>query len=599
MLFEEIQQPSNGTSSATWSSLLNSSKAWCTAMEDRRMKASSSTAADWHCSEGYKGNLCGVCTKGYGMARMFTCNKCLPSGVIAVLYVLSAIVMIIAVRIMAGFTLDDNRITNAPDEVTPILSTVSSTATCDVGASSNWTTATSVGPQQIDEPYCMDSKASANTRDLPTESDVPTGRLQRILYFVVLMEPRDLTPWDVCKTLVVYLQYLLLVSKLRIQWPVTLSYPFTALAWIWSTSSSEVLALDCALRVASSDAGSKVPIPIQRMLVYVFVPVVLLLVLLLLEPLLTLLTPKLCRWYARLKELFTCMDDPESSSSSTLTVPHAASAMETSEEGNVQASLGLRCGVIAMVALFVSLPTVIGALLSMFMCINIDEEGYIPYGCTAAAIGSFWAYDLDQSCWKGYHKVWAFGFALPLSVLTCVVLPVGLAWFLMHNRSKLQNATFQERFGFLYRNYEPRCCAWESVSIAQTVALVCITVFGYTMGSYHQALVMNAVLALVLVLQMLYRPYRSQALHYLRVASCCCLLLTTYAAMSFFSFSTRVVVPEAYKLAMGAVVMVINLGFVLYALFLVVKAVNWQGVKASYTTIVDFLKGCTRCCGGG
>jgi hypothetical protein len=522
------------------------------------------------------------------MTQLFSCRKCLPVGTAAVLYLLSFIAMLVVVRLMGHFTLTDNLggskrkvdTSNASfkaqeSEVETALPITNNQEGLEAGSTNN--------------PFQPSTLARLR-------SGLSLQSLKSIL--VRAFKPsEELTPSDVCKTMVLYLQYLLLVSKMSIDWPVTLTYPFAALSWLWATSSSEVLSLECVLGAGSAASGNpSVPIQIQRVMLYILGTVALLIVLLLLELVVTRAVRFVLRPVHGTGLLPTSSQPAESCplpEQGPEVIPDEAAAAASVV---TPTSLGLRCAVLAMVALYVFLPTMIRGLLSMFMCVGIDNIAYIPYGgFTAAAPGSHWAYDLNQVCWKGYHRAWALGFALPLSLLLCVVLPVVLAGFLLFNTAKLQNAMFQARYGFLYHDYKPKCCAWESVVILQTVVVVCIAVFGYSMGAYYQALVMNAALACTLMLQVVLTPYHSTQLHRLRMLSCCCLLFTSYVAMSFLPFGT-LAQSSVYKLAMGSVLLVVNLVFVLYALVMLLKAAKWHIVKATVTaTCVWFRRACGSC----
>jgi hypothetical protein len=516
------------------------------------------------------------------MTRVFECTQCFSTRTVAVLYAFSAVAIMLVVRLMGHFTLADNcaRMKASGSSVT-----TSATQAAAVAASNTASTPAAVSssgyPVGLRKSSVLQQHTSDSNSGVPRHAELAAGgsAIEKnrglLQHLLVSARTSELSPSDVCKSFVLYLQYLLLVAALQIDWPDTISYPYTALSWLWATSSSEVLSLECLIKATSSSAGTWVPVPIQRVLIYVFAPAVMLVVMLLLECLVT-FAVRAVRRHRRQRQ------------SPPQVLPRSHPISNRGGHGGgvvplgpgVSSSLGLRCLVLSMVTLYISMPTMLRALLSMFMCLGIDDPNYIPYGCATAAVsGRYWAYDLNQACWQGYHRSWALGFGLPLVLLLCILLPLGLAVFMLCNRAKLGDPSFQARFGFLYRDYMPRYCAWEAVMLMQTIVLVCVAVFGYVMVSYHQALVMNAALALIMLLQAIFKPYHSRPLHALRLISCCCLLFTSYGAMSFIPSYEGVTVSESYKLAMGAIITVVNSLFAVFAFVLLARAVNWEALK--------------------
>lgn len=345
------------------------------------------------------------------------------------------------------------------------------------------------------------------------------------------------------KCLVLYSQWLLLVASLNIEWPPAVAYPFRMLAWFWAPSNPETLSIDCLLTDSTT-----VPLAVQRVLFYVSVPVLLLAVLLLLELLLSKLKHK----------------------------PSAAAA----------ATLKDRLGSSAMVVMFFFLPGMLRIVFGLFACVPLDRPAAAPH--TAAAVGSFWVYNISTVCFAGWHRALFLGLGLPLLLLLCIGLPAAVVYITVSNRSCLDDRLFQQHWGFLTRAYRASRCWWEAVVICQTMALVAVSAFGANMGALIQAVVMTAVLAVFLYVLMVLKPYAYAHTGQAMLRGVQCLLLTSFVGHTFqltssdsmrYGATSESKQAAAYGLVMGILLLLINLAYVCSVLRQLLKLLNWQAVR--------------------
>jgi hypothetical protein len=171
--------------------------------------------------------------------------------------------------------------------------------------------------------------------------------------------------------------------------------PLQALAWFWSSATSNSLGLDCVL-----PHSSRVPVAIQKVLFGLLMPLAILAVLLCCEVLLS-----MCCWrlrFLRTQQRYVSMSD--------------------------------RFLSLSLCMSFLFLPTWTHAAFSLFTCVPLDIATDPPY--EANAVGSFWAQDMSERCYTigGYHMARALGLGIPLLLLLCVVLPLGLfGWMWLIN----------------------------------------------------------------------------------------------------------------------------------------------------------------------
>lgn len=253
------------------------------------------------CAPGYTGTLCATCQQGYGTTRQLTCGRCMPPGVLLALYILGALALMCIIRIMMYLsTSSDNKAikgwTAAALSRRPFSGTSSGqaarskdakdsagTAECSVSTAGTITSTTQ-------HPSCSSSVGA---------SPVPTSFASaHTLNTVVLQEQVPPLPSSILKVLILYMQYMLIIGSLAVDWPASMSRPFTALAGLWSTANPEAFMLDCLLPssrqakpgitsqltadVAAVEA-ERVPASMVQVLLYVAVPVVMYLAVLLLE----------------------------------------------------------------------------------------------------------------------------------------------------------------------------------------------------------------------------------------------------------------------------------------------------------------------------
>ena len=501
------------------------------------------------CTTGYEGNVCGICSIGFGMSKLFTCSKCYPKAALWALYAVAVLVISAVVRVLLTFTLEKSE----------------KAVRAELNLGAGQTAAAGLA-----EGTAVPEGTSSTGKLQPDTSDHYAG---------------SSAPGDVVKCVILYTQYIVLLASLQVNWPQVLSYPFQVLNWLSPASASQTVSLECVLR---GERGSLLPVGIAQLLVFFVLPLLVYAGLVLLE--------MLCRAVRA-----------SAGSSSSARCPSVKMGCLASGGQRVSAgsySLGAFSGILAMVVMFAFLPGLVRSALSLLMCLPLDDPAHIPYAYTGKANGTFWVSDLNQLCWSGYHRGWALGLGVPLTLLLCVVLPVAVFLTMFLHRNRLRDPAFRRHFGFLYHNYRPAYCAWETVVVLQTLCIVSISVYGLKLGAYYQALLMNAALAFMLLLLTACKPHASLQLHRLYQAALGCLLLTSYAAMSFLSVAATtsgnngVIISGSsssnsynqaaytvYKTTMGVIMLLANVTFMAYAVMVLLRSLQWGWLQAAVSEL--------------
>ena len=284
---------------------------------------------------------------------------------------------------------------------------------------------------------------------------------------------------------------------------------------MFAVGSGQALSLDCWLFYHFPQG--KMPLAMQRQMVYFLAPVVVLVAVVAL----LWLAWALRRWVV---PLVWCP-----------------------KEGATQqpaASVVRKLPVTLLVVGFYAYPTLLRASLSFFACLRIDRappEVQLPPGATAPLnhTAGYWVSDITQQCFSGYHKGWALGLGLPSVLLWCFAVPVAMGVGLFLCRAKADTDSFREHFGFLYRSYKPERMWWEAVWAARTVVLTLISVFAIPMERYFAVLSLHLVFLVSGALQIVFQPYAFPTLHRMHMISTSCLAATTMGALAMFAYDAQ------------------------------------------------------------
>ena len=381
-------------------------------------------------------------------------------------------------------------------------------------------------------------------------------------------------PSHLLRQLVLHGQYTLIIASVQAAdaWPPSITKPLQALAWVWSPASPETLAPDCLVT-----AGASVPPSVAKVVFYLIMPLVLLLLLLLLE---------------------TCL--------------HFVKAMPCirARQGGLayfytrasRGSLKDRLVAAGMVAMFFFLPSIVRTAFGLFACIMIDKPDTKPY--LTLALGAFWKHDTDQLCFAGWHRGFALGLGIPLLLLVCAV-PLFSLWKTLPNRHLLASPAWRKHYSFLVQYYKPRYIYWEAVVTTQTIGLVALSVFSYTLGPYYQALVMNVAIACIGLLLAFVRPLAHRDALNVAFASMSCLFLTSYSAMAFAQTTGRGggadlelsnAEAAAIPLLMGVWVVGAYVAFVAWVLWKLVKLIDWRRCLRAICNLCNRLCPCCPQC---
>ena len=331
---------------------------------------------------------------------------------------------------------------------------------------------------------------------------------------------------DMIKVLILFLQYLVIVSSLSVPWPTALAYLFRIAKFIFAASNGQFgsVSLECVLPQSSA-----VPVSVQRQLISLVAPVGILAGVSLLFTVVALAVRAIHAITERLPSTVRSMSSLSSGSHGVQSYLRSVGCIVLLQK------LPLMC----IVTLFFAYPFLVRVSLGMFACLQLDVSSnpHDPYPQFAVANASrgYWVHGMQQACFEGWHLPWALGLGLPGVLLFCVATPLALLIGLTVNKAKLQRANVKAHFGFLYRPYVEKRCWWEGLMTIQTMLLVMVSVFRYTLGGYYSALLVTLLFAGMASIQLIFKPFASKQLHVMQLVATGCLYLNGCIAQSLFS----------------------------------------------------------------
>jgi hypothetical protein len=365
-------------------------------------------------------------------------------------------------------------------------------------------------------------------------------------------------PAEMMRPLVLYFQYLLIISSMNADWPAPLAHCFHALAAAFAPASAQYLGVECLF---SSDGS--IPLSMKGVLFNLLAFPALLIVSLAIEA--------ACFLRARCAKRT------------------AAAARRV--------GLGPRVACSCMVAVLLYLPGIARTTFSILACVKLDAPVEPPF--VATAVGRFWLLDLQEQCFDAsgstYHRKWALALGIPLLLLVCGALPAVVLLVVLVNRNRLNEFRFKQKSGFLYKSYRSPCCFWEGVVTIQCLVLVAISVLGYRLGPFHQALVMTAAFAIIGLMLLACKPHNAQRAGTVHLQSIGCLMMTSFSALGFVPQSCIAAnTSSVVAMVLAALVLGVNAAFVAAVLWQLLRLVQWCRVYCVILQVVTCRKRATH-----
>ena len=220
----------------------------------------------------------------------------------------------------------------------------------------------------------------------------------------------------------------------------------------------------------------------------------------------------------------------------------------------------------AVLILYLFYPSLVRMAFSVLECENVCGEQWLHR-------------DQQEPCWSGRHLDFVLFISIPALFVFLILFPGLSTLFLWKRRHKLyrdRRMTF--RFGMLYSGYRREYWWWELLVLLRKFAIILIVTFGRNFGrQLHVAL---GALIIFYHLQHTAAPYPKtkdgMMLHKVELESIIVLLTMTWVAV-FFTVSHCEENDQSCKdfsLLLGVVLIIMNIVFLLKAMWFTVKKFN-------------------------
>jgi hypothetical protein len=196
-----------------------------------------------------------------------------------------------------------------------------------------------------------------------------------------------------------------------------------------------------------------------------------------------------------------------------------------------RAELEHRLRLLAYVVLGFFYPVLLRTSLSTFVCIEVEGT-------------RSWSVDMSMTCWRGQHLPWMICVGVFCGIVLVIAVPIlyCFTWLArkkdgdqqpdaqanMQDPSQLASSPSSRskpgtsRTGvdrvrhYLYGAYRERCKVWEGLLQIRLVCLVLISVASPSMGPYYTLLAYGGLLAALMMLHDLQKPYKDLGLQQLQ-----------------------------------------------------------------------------------
>ncbi|CAD8203419.1 unnamed protein product [Paramecium octaurelia] len=131
------------------------------------------------------------------------------------------------------------------------------------------------------------------------------------------------------------------------------------------------------------------------------------------------------------------------------------------------------------------------------------------------------------------HSAWMYKFALPISLLLGLIIPMSLLLFLYQNRQLFDKIPFRRHIGYLFNEYSVNRSFWEWVKLWKKTIIIVILIYFET-NVYFKGVLIGICLTIYQIITSTYLPYIYPKLNRLDLISGqFCLIAIFFAAVQY------------------------------------------------------------------
>ncbi|KAG2448430.1 hypothetical protein HYH02_006322 [Chlamydomonas schloesseri] len=514
------------------------------------------------CAPGYTGTLCAACQARYFINSEWECKRCPPLARTIGL----AIVAFLASVALVLYTTFTNAKENFGEDDEDAETLPSKTEDAAEEAASPR------GPGAV--PSSRLAAAVATTGQRAATDEEETGVA------------------DIVKLLIVHFQYFIIICRLQIPYPDSITSWQGVISSLTGTES--VVAYSTSCLVPSAASGGQAA---MQLLGALFIPC-------------TAIAVAMMLWAVRVQAIVAVAHDSQlaagagagaaagtaAGNSATSLVPRSPSSLAPAvralsakvgtmvrqlslkihggrtslfQRMDAALSLGKQLAVLLLIAVFIMYPGWANASLSIFACYIVDDgAGSYADRQKATAPWGYWIRDMNTACYAGTHMAVWVPVGAVCTIVFCFCPPTTSLALMITHRKRLHEPAVEQRYGFLYKRYKPHRYWWEAVLQMQELSLVAVEVFARALDTAQQALLMLVAFMLIATINSTFAPLRTRLMGLLEFISLSTLCLTV--ALSLYFIVSTDLGPGAADVV-GALIVAINVGLFLGFVIVIVR----------------------------
>eukprot|EP00898_Chlorokybus_atmophyticus_P002171 jgi/Chlat1/2955/Chrsp2S04688 len=147
-------------------------------------------------------------------------------------------------------------------------------------------------------------------------------------------------------------------------------------------------------------------------------------------------------------------------------------------------------------------PSVVSNIVSIFACRRVDHDiSSDRYYQNAIAQGYYWQQDLNEQCFAGTHLKHVLIIGVPGLLFYCLLIPGGVILWLWHKKRSLNKAHVVGALGVLYQQYRPTWFFWDGVLLLQKYLLIINSILLDKFGAQLQISIAFAIILASVTIQ--------------------------------------------------------------------------------------------------
>ena len=209
-----------------------------------------------------------------------------------------------------------------------------------------------------------------------------------------------------------------------------------------------------------------------------------------------------------------------------------------------------------VIVLFIILPTLTDAALSLFQWTEIDNGDFRVTS------------DFNMVCYSPSHVLWCFMLSIPMLAVWVFGTQGFILYYLFRNKKRLNTQSVKKYFHILYIGYRDDRFYWEFVNTFKKFVLISINVFMSQISKSYKGMAAIVTIIVIQRIQIVLKPYKLKVNNEVENASMVGVGFTIFGGLLFMKGQATVSFIEAFAFIL---IITINTVYIMFWVYLVAK----------------------------